>query len=714
MTKIFVPVIIDEKAELFELSISERNDSRSKKAKLLLNNEPHPKYTDAFTSKFRSLSHNVNLFNSNGVGLKVFTSSIYSARLGIFLCLEQFINSRQYKNNWGKIVVTGNFNCNNNYLNEISIIEKKYEAVLKLTESTNEKILYMYVSDKEINLHKNESVSIKRFKTTDTLNEVISFLFNADIKYYKDYIDRWGTYEGIHELPINEIRHMNHHFTFQKKNGVLSEVRTENSFGALIGPKIIFNYDSENKLIGRSHYDEFGKIQFIEEFKKDYSIVNIFSKAENTTTMAQGFYIEDILENYKPSKKNNYSCSLLKRNESGYILEKTFYKFHDCGEKFHDISNSYGKHYVLDEKGRVIKEFELRKDGSIKDGFCEEYIYDDQDNRIIESSISMNHFKYKHQYTYDRYGNIVCITNLNNSNNEIFFEDCLFSRRIFTYDTLGLFIKTQFQNPKGEYVTDEEGIGIFINKYDEFGRLIAQKRTDLNETLFSLEGAPAEVLYKRNEIGKVIEETYYGVDGKQVRNSNGVYLTRINESENELTISNYDVQGNLMIDNMGVAVRLFSFDENGYLSSLSNYDMNKTLCYDTKGFCLIGFEKDEYGNILTETIFNETYFKLTMRYEYENTRLTKIEYLDRYDNLCLIEKYGYDENNNCNTLQVLTPEEELDDLAYGASTVCVEYDSDGLIQKYGFFNRDMEPVSLSEKKQDMLLDKMNGFLSKHT
>ena len=41
MAKIFVPVIMNDKSELFELSVTERNDPRTKNYKLILNNEPH-------------------------------------------------------------------------------------------------------------------------------------------------------------------------------------------------------------------------------------------------------------------------------------------------------------------------------------------------------------------------------------------------------------------------------------------------------------------------------------------------------------------------------------------------------------------------------------------------------------------------------------------------------------------------------------------------
>ena len=79
MTKIFVPVIQNDKSELFELSVTERNDSRTQNYKLILNNEPHPSYVDVITSKYTDLSHNVNLINPS-MKFDIFTNATYSAR----------------------------------------------------------------------------------------------------------------------------------------------------------------------------------------------------------------------------------------------------------------------------------------------------------------------------------------------------------------------------------------------------------------------------------------------------------------------------------------------------------------------------------------------------------------------------------------------------------------------------------------------------------
>ena len=57
MTKILVPIVKNEKAELFELSVSERNDNRTTKAKILLNNEPNSQFIKAIVNKFVRLCH---------------------------------------------------------------------------------------------------------------------------------------------------------------------------------------------------------------------------------------------------------------------------------------------------------------------------------------------------------------------------------------------------------------------------------------------------------------------------------------------------------------------------------------------------------------------------------------------------------------------------------------------------------------------------------
>lgn len=176
MTKIFVPVIMNDKSELFELSVTERNDSRTKNYKLILNNEPHPSYVDVITSKFTDLSHNVNLTNPS-MEFDVFTNATYSARLGIYLALQQKINSRMFLKNWDALVITGNLNKENDNLEEISEIEKKYEAVLRYAKEFSNNCLFVYVSNKEIKLEENPNIEIVRFSTSQTIKMLEAELF---------------------------------------------------------------------------------------------------------------------------------------------------------------------------------------------------------------------------------------------------------------------------------------------------------------------------------------------------------------------------------------------------------------------------------------------------------------------------------------------------------------------------------------------------------
>ena len=176
MSKIFVPVIQNDNTELFELSVTERNDPRTKNYKLILNNEPHPRYVDVITSKYTDLSHNVNLINPS-MEFDVFTNATYSARLGIYLALQQKINNRMFLKNWDALVITGNLNKENNNLEEISEIEKKYEAVLRYAKEFSNNCLFVYVSNKEIKLEENPNIEIVRFSTSQTIKMLEAELF---------------------------------------------------------------------------------------------------------------------------------------------------------------------------------------------------------------------------------------------------------------------------------------------------------------------------------------------------------------------------------------------------------------------------------------------------------------------------------------------------------------------------------------------------------
>lgn len=215
MTKIFVPVIINEKAELFELSVTERNDQRTKKAGILLKNEYFPLYVDAIKSNFTDLHHNVNFVSQTGASFDVFTSATYSARLGIYLALEQQINQRKFKEEWDGVVVTGNLNADNDLL-EVSEIQEKYKALIDFISSNPGNFLFVYVNKNEINMHPHEKVSVLRITEDNSTEELMYDLFSYKISSFQESILR----------KVPEINHSHIFFPtvlFQKLKKIASD-----------------------------------------------------------------------------------------------------------------------------------------------------------------------------------------------------------------------------------------------------------------------------------------------------------------------------------------------------------------------------------------------------------------------------------------------------------------------------------------------------------
>ena len=131
MTKILIPAVLlaDNSSELFEITVRSRSDERSKKARLLLKDSAYPAYTDVIKSKFIKLSHNINFSNvsqNKDVIFNIFTEQTFSARLGIYVSLEQFIFDRKFRNDWDAVIITGNLNLENINLREIDKVKEKY------------------------------------------------------------------------------------------------------------------------------------------------------------------------------------------------------------------------------------------------------------------------------------------------------------------------------------------------------------------------------------------------------------------------------------------------------------------------------------------------------------------------------------------------------------------------------------------------------------
>ena len=120
-----------------------------------------------------------------------YTQSVF---LGILLAAEMQINKREFKEDWKLACVTGDVEyvkANKKIrLKNVSDIKSKYEdEFLAKAEKTNEKCLFLYVSDKKEdgipdgeNQGKNGNITVKHFTPDDDIKDIACYLFDKELR----------------------------------------------------------------------------------------------------------------------------------------------------------------------------------------------------------------------------------------------------------------------------------------------------------------------------------------------------------------------------------------------------------------------------------------------------------------------------------------------------------------------------------------------------
>ena len=90
---------------------------------------------------------------------------------------KQKINKRSFKNNWDAVVVTGNLSEETDNLEEISFVQTKYQALTDFALDNSGTYLFIYVSNEEIKLEKNQNIKVVRYSTDYSLNLLKSEIF---------------------------------------------------------------------------------------------------------------------------------------------------------------------------------------------------------------------------------------------------------------------------------------------------------------------------------------------------------------------------------------------------------------------------------------------------------------------------------------------------------------------------------------------------------
>lgn len=209
MTKLFVPIRTLEKNEvlssfkLYEISSSVHNTT-------LFNGSPYPRQkmklrtmfpSDVKGFDFQIVEESTKTYFEDFNG-DVDSSNIDSISLGLYCSALISAENKVLCQDYDAIVISGDYN-EDKKLKNVVLIKEKYESVQKFVrQNSNKKLLFIYISDKEIELKKSDAVTIRRFNSEETLEDIIDYLFDSII--YVQYDPIASKYEFLDENILNK------------------------------------------------------------------------------------------------------------------------------------------------------------------------------------------------------------------------------------------------------------------------------------------------------------------------------------------------------------------------------------------------------------------------------------------------------------------------------------------------------------------------------
>lgn len=294
---------------------------------------------------------------------------------------------------------------------------------------------------------------------------------------------------------------------------------------------------------------------------------------------------------------NGYAVSEMEYDTYGRMLEVRRY---DAHLEPIDGDQAWRNVMAYDERGNRIRNQSFYVDEEYQDVSYSVYAYDDNDrqighqrydeegNLLRSDSLSAETIR-----TYDAAGNLICEERLDADGYPFRHDqDGILNVKEYEYDIYGNLIQTR------QYHGDRSGkrqcLYVSLLEYDSYGNGIHEEYQDGKGNLRLNKDDPQYAIRKRgyDELGNLIWEEYYGVDGKPCLYEEDAFRFEHTYQNGILIESHYyDVDGQLMhADNVRYAMQRCERSEFMDLSKLTVYDENGSMMYwaeytyDERGF----------------------------------------------------------------------------------------------------------------------------------
>lgn len=384
----------------------------------------------------------------------------------------------------------------------------------------------------------------------------------------------------------------------------------------------------------------------------------------------------------------------------------------------------------------------------------------DQGNHLLQQSTFLDRMLKspskiaRYIYERDDYGYIKrkMFGRHNGDNDDISIDANGISGFEYERDSFHRIIKIKFLDNHYAYKANNMGIAGKRYRYDQYGNLTVAEYVDKNGNLKYNEHHWAKVVdvYDRN--GYCIEERVYGADGKPCISALGYHKQTIRQTENQETISLFDLcgnptyqlplgdipggfskstiirnkdgrikeihfmdsEGNLCYNQHHVAIQKFEYNDMGFVIGIRNYGIDKRPCSNINGYFYEHHTYNQQGYLTTLSVYNVNelptqnnfgFHRFRMKYDDTGRRMTEVHaddsnglpvYCQLFNGAAWI-KLGYHGSSKWpSEIAFYTHNNKPAELPNLGAKITCKRDTYGQIIEYKYYNADYE-LSSNEK-----------------
>ena len=237
---------------------------------------------------------------------------------------------------------------------------------------------------------------------------------------------------------------------------------------------------------------------------------------------------------------------------------------------------------------------------------------------------------------------------------------------MLNYDRFGGFAEDNYGVAQYSWTTDEEGLITGVIFYDFLGKRI------------TIDDGGFKTIFKYDEKGNMIEQSYLDSKGNLEENKKGVAVLRreFDDNGNIIEISYFDKNDKLTELSNGIAVEQQEFDEYGNIIETRYLGKDEGLKENNMGVAMVKCEFDDCGNIIEQ------------RYYDLSGDLTEGKFYG-----FAIRQWDYDEKSRVTETRFLGIDGELKNVINEEAAVLrMKYDENGNLEEVLHFDKEGNPV----------------------